>query len=271
MNKVNLVKQLRELTQAPMKDCSEALKEANNNFDEAVNILKIKGKTQTLNKSNKIPCEGVVDVCKSGYFHFIFEANCQTDFVANSDDFKKFVDVCKLSLQTNSESMVQDAVNEVVGKTRENCLLRRSFSLTGNVFSYVHFNKKIAVLVKLDKEDKVLGENIAMHVASTNPLFLSIQNIDQSEISKQRTIFEKQTLESGKNYRQEVFDKIVDGKMSKWFTQVCLLEQLFVLDENRTIKDLTNENKIVDFVRYELGEGLNKNNENFAEEVLRLV
>lgn len=256
MDKTSLVKQLRERTQAGMKDCVDALTESNNDIEKAVDIIKTKGQNIVTTQSLKIPTEGVIKIVNSNNMIHLLEINCQTDFVARSDIFKSFADLCCKSIN-NPTINLNLATEEVVSRTKENCKLRRISCLAGsNLASYLH-GDKIGVIVSMNVEDSVLGEELAMQIAATNPLAVRREEVSPFELERQKAIFLEQTKQSGK--KAELWGKIVAGKLDKWFGQVCLLEQDSIIHEGKKVKDLLSDHNIK-FIRFEVGEGLEKSN-----------
>lgn len=256
MDKTGLVKELRERTQAGMKDCLDALNESNSDIEKAVDIIKAKGQNIVASRQSKIPTEGVIRIVNSPNMIHLLEINCQTDFVARSDLFETFVDSCCKSINDPTVNLTL-STEEVISKTKENCKLRRTSCLTGsNLFSYLH-GDKIGVIVSMNVEDSVLGEELAMQIAATNPLAVRREEVSPYELERQRCIFQEQAKQSGK--KPEFWEKIVSGKFDKWFNQVCLLEQDSIIHEGKKVKDLVSDQNIK-FVRFEVGEGLEKSN-----------
>lgn len=298
MSNTDLIKELRALTQAGMKDCKEALEEAEWDLQKAVDIVKVKGLNIADGRTGRAASEGVVLVTNSNVIASMVEINCQTDFVANSPDFKGFArktlgilcDRINHNLEFNVE-LVEDARKAVVATTKENVVVRRwwveeSMHPTVRVFNYVHSNHKIGVLLSLqapslelvDHPDfAALGEDLAMQVAAMNPLAVSVDRLAPEDIERQKTIFESQLKELNKP--AVAWGKILDGKFRKWHTEVCLLEQESIVVPKTTVGQvikavgvkLGGEITVVNFIRCQVGEGIETKKDNLAEEVAKLT
>lgn len=294
-----MVKELREKTGAGMMDCKKALTEADGNIDRAVDILREKGLSQAAKKSDRIAAEGLVKIVisednKKGA---MVEINSETDFVAKNEEFQNFVsDVAKTIADSNPENMeqllatdfgtegtVKDALNSKIAKIGENMNIRRYSYLSvesGRITGYIHGAGKIAVLVKLEADsdsDKLeeLGKDIAMQAAAMNPKYISRDDVDQEYVSHERDILIQQALNEGKP--QNIVEKMVEGRLQKQLKEVCLLEQTFVKDSDMSVKqviekvskEIGSEIKVTEVQRFEVGEGLEKKSENFADEVAK--
>lgn len=300
MSNTELIRELRALTSAGMKDCKDALEESNWDVQKAVDIVKAKGLNVVSGREGKVASEGRVAISFNPYYQIaaMVEVNCQTDFVANSPDFAKFVDdtaLCfngKLSSgQVFAASDVEDARKGVVSTTKENVVVRRWWAEqatdpTVKVFQYVHSNNKIGILLTLkaptedaakDSAFRELGEDLAMQIAAMNPLAVDSDCIPQDEKDRQKAIFEMQLKEENKP--EKMWDKILEGKFRKWNTEVCLLEQESVVIPKTTVKQviknvgtkLGGEIQVVNFVRCQVGEGIEKKQDNLAEEVSKMM
>jgi elongation factor Ts len=301
MNQTELIRELRALTQAGMKDCKDALTEAEWDLQKAVDIVKVKGLNIADGRGGRVAADGVVAVAKSpdGATIVMVEVNCQTDFVAKSPDFLGFVDSTTarmlecIATDTNfSVNDVEDARKAVVSTTKENIVVRRFWAEqsgrpeTVKVFSYVHSNSKIGVLLSLlapsveaanDPAFTALGEDLAMQVAAMSPLGVSVDRLPAEDVARQKAIFETQLQEMNKP--QQAWPKIMEGKMRKWNTEVCLLEQESVVVPKATVKDviksvglkLGGEITVVNFLRCQVGEGIEKKTDNLAEEVAKMM
>ena len=299
MSNTELIRELRALTSAGMKDCKDALEEANWDLQKAVDIVKVKGLNIADGRTGRVASEGRVAVTVNGYYQIgtMVEVNCQTDFVANSEDFTKFVDETSLTVnsvfssgQNFSIDKVEEKRKEVVSKTKENVVVRRWWmeqaqSPNVRVFSYLHSNSKIGVLLTLWGSDSVLdkpefialGEDLAMQIAAMNPLAVDADRIPAEEKDRQKAIFETQLKEEGKP--EKMWDRILEGKFRKWGTEVCLLEQESVVLPKTAVKQviknvatkLGGEITIVNFVRCQVGEGIEKKQDNLAEEVAKMM
>jgi elongation factor Ts len=297
-----LVKELREKTSAGMMDCKKALNETNGDLEAAADWLRTKGIAKADKKASRIAAEGLVAVALDGTTGALVEVNSETDFVARNDGFQAAVsEVAQLALAANSNEELASAATasgddvtemfkKLVGKIGENMTFRRMAKLTvtdGVVAGYIHNSVtdgmgKIGVLVALESTgDKAkledLAKKIAMHVAATNPLALSVDDLDPSVVDKERDMLKAEALESGKP--EAIVDKMVEGRMQKFFKESVLLTQIFVMDGERTIAKVVEDEaaalgvdvKMTGYVRMGLGEGIEKKEENFAAEVAAAV
>ncbi len=293
-----LVKELREKTSAGMMDCKKALNETNGDLEAAADWLRTKGIAKADKKASRVAAEGLVAVAMSGTTAALVEINSETDFVARNDGFQAAVsEVAQLALTANSNEElaaaktasgddVTEFFKKLVGKIGENMAFRRMEKLSvsdGVVAGYIHNAVtdgmgKIGVLVALESSgDKAkledLAKKIAMHVAATSPLALSVEDLDPAVVDKERSMLKAEAIESGKP--EAIVDKMVEGRMQKFFKESVLLTQIFVMDGERTIAKviedeaaaLGTEVKMTGYVRMGLGEGIEKKEEDFAAEV----
>jgi len=293
-----LVKELREKTSAGMMDCKKALNETNGDLEAAADWLRTKGIAKADKKASRVAAEGLVAVALDGTTGALVEINSETDFVARNDGFQAAVaEVAQLALTANSNEElaaaktasgddVTEFFKKLVGKIGENMAFRRMAKLSvtdGAVAGYIHNAVtdgmgKIGVLVALESSgDKAkledLAKKIAMHVAATNPLALSVEDLDPSVVDKERTMLKAEAIESGKP--EAIVDKMVEGRMQKFFKESVLLTQIFVMDGERTIAKVIEDEaaalgaeiKMTGYVRMGLGEGIEKKEEDFAAEV----
>ena len=292
-------KELRERTGAGMMNCKKALQEANGDAEKAVEILREKGLSAAAKKSGRIAAEGLVKtyVSEDGKTASIVEVNCETDFVAVNSDFVNFVDnLSKQIIESNSSTVeelleekyraddsktVKETLIALISKLGENMAVRRfrKFSVSdGLIGSYIHGGGRIGVLVKLecDKQNEILEEvakDVAMQAAATNPLFLNRDSVDDATLNKEKDIYRAQALNEGKP--EKIVDRIINGKIKKYYKENCLIEQIWVKDSDFTIdkyvksksREIGAPIKVSDFVRFEKGEGIEKKKEDFAEEV----
>lgn len=290
------VRDLREKTNAGMLDCKKALEETQGDFEAAVEWLRKKGLASAAKKSDRLASEGMVVAAVQGKTGVLVEVNSETDFVAKNDLFKAFVrDVANHVATTNpapanpevlltqklgNGQQIGEALKESIAKIGENLVLRRfvRFDSNGLVHSYIHGDGKIGVLVDLETSNisddvKALANDICLHIAAMNPLSLSTEDVPAEIVAKEREILKAKNLEQGK--KAEMVDKIVDGQIRKFLSENCLLEQAFVKNPDLQVKaQIAEVGKKVGapitlkrFVRFELGEGLEKRANNFAEEV----
>jgi elongation factor Ts len=281
-----LVKELRERTGAGMMDCKKALVEAEGEIDAAAELLRKAGQAKADKKASRVAAEGQVlvagDSAKGRYV--IAEINSETDFVANDHNFKQFAgkvveaalasapaDLDELMSQPSDQGTLEDARRALVAKVGENISVRRFevVDASGTVGSYVHMNR-IGVLVELEGGDEALARDIAMQIAATSPRFISVDDVPEAEMAKEREILEAQAAEEGKP--PEIVAKMVEGRLRKHFDEVTLLGQPFVKDPDTRVKKLLSANgaSVSRFLRYEVGEGIEKETANFADEVAAL-
>ena len=296
----SLVKELRETTGAGMMDCKKALEQTDGNIEAAIDWLRKEGLSSAAKKSTRAASEGLVGIKVIDNCGAIVEINSETDFVARNEEFQSFVEsVTELSLEKQCaiEELVKleipgagttigETLTNMIATIGENMNLRRSKLLrveSGLVSSYIHNSLrqglgKIGVLVSIESagEKAVIGElgkQIAMHIAASNPLAISRDNLDDSFIEREKTILREQAKDTGKS--PEIVEKMIEGRLRKFYEEVCLLEQNFVIDPDIKVNDAISsyaekvgvEINISDFVRFELGEGLDKKEDNFAKEV----
>ena len=294
------VKQLRDMTGAGMMDCKAALAETNGDIEAAVDWLRKKGISKADKKAGRTAAEGLIGVASEGTSAVVVEVNSETDFVARNDAFQDIVrNVAQVALATDgsvdavaaatysgSQKSVSDTIKDAIGTIGENMSLRRSAKLSvsnGAVATYVHNAVvenlgKMGVLVAVEPigdadAARAFGRQVAMHVAATNPLALTADEVDAGAVAREKDIFAAQARESGKP--ENIIEKMVEGRMRKFYEEVVLLKQAFVLNPDMTVeqalkaaeKDIGAEAKISGFVRFALGEGIEKEESDFAAEV----
>ena len=279
-----MVKELRDKTGAGMMDCKKALTEAEGDMEKAVEALRQKGIASAEKKMGRIAAEGPVASYVDDKVGAMVEVNCETDFVAKNEEFKEFTknmaemiatakpkDVDELLTMTCPKcgKVVADIVKEKIASIGEKITIRRFVVMEGNNATYIH-NGKIGVLLNTDKKDDVLTKDLCLHIASSAPEFVQSSDIP-AEVRE-----EEKRIEMGKedlqNKPENIREKIVEGRLHKILAQKCLLEQPFVKDPNTTVAQLLEGKLTVNkFVRYTLGEGLEKRNENFADEVMSQI
>ena len=277
------VKKLREDTNAGMMDCKKALIESDGDFEKAKTILKEKGQSKADSKSDRTTAQGIVVIQSNEDHAVILEVNCETDFAAKDNLFTEFVDrIASLILHNNLDYMEQldkqksddfESVEEyrkfTISKLGENITIRRfrRINLDGILGRYIH-GSKIASLVLLDYDDSVeLAKDIAMHVAASKPEYISNTDIPEEVIKEESRILRVQVEQEGKP--EEIIDKIVDGKLKKQFDQLTLMGQEYVKDPDITVEKLLRDQdaSVKSFIRYEVGEGIELDQVNFADEV----
>ena len=276
-----LVKELREITGAGMMDCKKALVECEGDKDKAIDYLREKGIAKAAKKAGRIASEGVVAAASDGKTACIVEINSETDFVAKNENFlalvKKIAEhivACKpadmdaLNASQMDGKTVAEVMTEAVASIGEKLSLRRFEVYTtedGQLATYIHMGGKIGVIVELSGGDKTLGKDVAMQIAAAKPQCIGREDVDQEALAHEREVLRKQALEEGKP--EKIVEKMVDGRINKYYKEVCLVEQEFVKDSDKTIKDILAGVEVRRFARFEMGEGLEKRNEGFAAEV----
>jgi len=292
----SMVSELRKKTGAGMMDCKKALTETAGNMDEAVDFLRKKGLSAAAKKSGRVAAEGVVVANSEGTLGALVEVNAETDFVAKNEAFQTFVaGICDVVMNNEvadvealkglpfpgSERNVGEELTHQIATIGENMDIRRLQRFDageGVVASYVHGAGKIGVLVELktsstDEQVLALGRQLAMHVAAAGPQYLSRKDVPAAVVDKEKEIMRVKALESGKP--ENIVDKIILGQINKFFGEVCLLEQAYVIDPDQKVgkivealaKDLGSEIVLSRFERYQLGEGIEKKEDDFAAEV----
>ena len=279
----SMVKELRERTGLGMMDCKKALSEASGDMEKAIEDLRKASGLKAAKKASRVAAEGVVMVKVSGDGNrgVILEVNSETDFVARDENFLRFAgEALEIAYNENEASVevllskgLEESRQALVQKIGENVSVRRIERLSfenanqGIVESYVHNNAKIGVLISLKGGDGALARDIAMHIAAVNPLVVRPEDVPEDVLAKESEIYAAQARESGKP--DEIVEKMISGRLRKFVSEVSLLEQQFVKDPESTIRNLLEEvgADIVQFVRYEVGEGIEKEEEDFAAEV----
>ena len=284
-----MVKELRERTGSGMMECKKALQEANGDMELAIENMRKAGLAKADKKSGRIAAEGNIGVKISDdeKTAVIVDINCETDFVAKSPDFVAFVnDVATallgaevanveqlLDLKLAGGETVEETRRALIAKLGENITVRRFqkfHTAEGGTACYLH-GSKIGVIVELAKADKDLGKDVAMHIAASKPICVSEAEVSAETIEKEKEIFKAQAAESGKP--ADIIEKMVAGRISKFFAEVTLLGQPFIKDDKVSVGKLVSSkgNGVVRFARLEVGEGIEKKEENFAEEVMAQV
>lgn len=297
-NNIEMIKDLRSITQAAMKDCRDALEEAHWDLQKAIDIIKVKGKSIASN--SKIASEGAVEIKKMDDCAVMVEINCVTDFVARMPEFSNFINLCLNSLHDTiksdavwSPSQVESQRQDLSSITKENIVVshwwvQQSFKPQVKLFSYIHPNKKIGVILTLaasseenanSQEFVELGDNLVLQIASMKPLVVSPDKLDPILLERQKAIFQTQII--GMNKPQSSHDKIMEGKLNKWYTDVCLIHQDYVVNntgKKTSVKSIINsvsskigEVQVINFIRCEVGEGIEKPNENLLDETSKLL
>ena len=275
-----MVKELRETTGAGMMDCKKALSATDGDKEKAIDWLREKGISKAEKKAGRVAAEGAVFACVDGSVGVILELNCETDFAAGNEQFRTLGDKILAHIaKTNPADLdallssdlggkkVSDLVTEATATIGEKILLRRfvRYESAGRIGSYIHMGGKIGVLVDLSGGDEALAKDVAMHIAASNPQAIDRAGVDASAIEHEKEVLRKQALEEGKP--EKIVDKMVEGRINKFYKEVCLVEQEFVKDPDKKISDVLGGNAVKAFTRYQLGEGIEKKQEDFAAEV----
>ena len=282
----SMVKELRDRTGAGMMDCTKSLVEVNGDIDAAIELLRTSGQAKAEKKASRVAADGRVAIKSNTSDAVIIEINSETDFVAKDENFINFSDsVANLLLEKDVESIeqlselvlsdsktVEEARTELISKVGENISIRR-FNKTSdsvNLGIYSH-GSRIGSIVSLSGGSENLAKDIAMHIAASNPICIDVNGVPSDLIEREKRIYNEQALSSGKP--PEIIEKMVQGKMSKYLKEITLLGQSFVKDPDISIENLLkNSNAVVtDFIRYEVGEGIEKKEENFADEVMKQI
>ncbi|NPA28376.1 MAG: translation elongation factor Ts [Epsilonproteobacteria bacterium] len=281
------IKKLREMTDAGMMDCKEALKATDGDMEKAVEWLRKKGLGAAAKKADKVAAEGVIAIKVDGNKAIMLEINSQTDFVAKNEKFQKFVDEVVEHVMANDFNSVEEILESTINNQPfkeylalqiatigENLVVRRYAKVVseGSLGTYVHANKKVGVIVASNQpglEEQL--KNIAMHAAAMNPKYLNEEAVPAEVIEKEKEIAREQLLKEGKP--ENILEKILPGKIKKFMQENTLENQKFVMDDKISVKDYlkaaNKDAKLTDYVRFELGEGIEKKEEDFAAEVAK--
>ena len=283
----SLVKELREKTGAGMMDCKKVLTETDGDLEKAAELLRERGIAKAAKKSGRVAAEGMVEayIAEDGKVGAVVEVNSETDFVAKNEEFRTFVmDVAKQVVVNNpatvEELLAQPSltvegktVNEVlidkIATIGENMSIRRfaRFESEGLVEKYIHGDGKIAVLVNMTNANKELAKDVCMQIAAAKPEFLDRNSVPAERVEKEKEILKAQTMNEGKP--EAIAEKIVMGRINKFYEEICLVDQAFVKDPSMKVSQVLKDAKVVEFARFEKGEGIEKKEENFAEEVMK--
>ncbi|GEP84261.1 elongation factor Ts [Staphylococcus piscifermentans] len=281
-----LVKELRERTGAGMMDCKKALEATEGDIDKAIDYLREKGIAKAAKKADRIAAEGMTHVEVEGNDAVIVEINAETDFVARNEGFQELVkELAKHILETKPESVdalmetkmstgetVKERINEAISTIGEKLSLRRFAIRTkgdNDAFgAYLHMGGRIGVLTVVEgTTDEEAAKDVAMHIAAINPKYVSSDQVSQEELSHEKEVLKQQALNEGKP--EKIVEKMVEGRLRKYLQEICAVDQNFVKDPDVTVEQFLKSKggKLTDFVRYEVGEGMEKREENFADEV----
>ena len=283
-----MVKELRDLTNAGLSDCKKALEATNGNKEEAINWLREKGIAKAAKKSDRIAAEGIAAILVKGNDAAIIEVNSETDFVAKNDTFKALVnEILETLINSNAKTMEEalelktseGTINDlIIAKTAtigEKLSFRRFERITkkdNETFgSYIHMGGRIAVLTVVSDVTEEVAKDISMHAAAMKPLYVTKEEVPAEELEKERVVLKEQAMNEGKP--AEIAEKMVEGRIRKYYEEICLEEQAFVKEPSMSVGKYASNNggKIVSMTRYEVGEGIEKKEENFAEEVAKQI
>ncbi|PAE43368.1 translation elongation factor Ts [Bacillus sp. 7884-1] len=284
-----MVKELREKTGAGMMDCKKALTETNGDMEKAIDFLREKGIASAAKKGDRIAAEGLTYVVAEGNEAVILEVNSETDFVAKNEAFQSLVKELAAHLLANKPATVEEAsaqtingvtvadyINAAIAKIGEKLSLRRFtvVSKTDNdaFGAYLHMGGRISVLTVLEgTTDADAAKDVSMHIAALRPLYVSRDQVSQEEVERERQVLTTQALNEGKP--EKIVEKMVEGRLGKYFEDVCLLDQTFVKNPDQKVRQFVESKgaSVREFIRYEVGEGIEKREDNFAEEVMNQV
>ena len=280
-----MVKELRERTGSGMMECKKALVEANGDIEAAIETMRKSGQAKAAKKAGRIAAEGLVAVKfnAAGDLAAMVEVNCETDFVAKDENFTSFVDavaervlasdaadveaLLELPLHDGEETTVNTAREALIAKLGENMTVRRFTRVPGNPLSAYRHGARIGVVVALEGGDEELAKDIAMHIAASHPVCISEEQVPAELLEKEKEIFKAQALESGKP--ENIVEKMIEGRMRKYLEEITLVGQKFVKDPDQTVGKLLKSKgtQVKSFTRFEVGEGIEKKQEDFAAEV----
>ena len=285
------VKELRERTGAGMMDCKKALTATDGDMDKAIDYLREKGLSKAAKKASRVAAEGLVDIYldEANKVAALVEVNCETDFVANTDNFKNFAnavakhvalanpadldELMKQKFVDDESKTIEDMVSDATVAIGEKITVRRfaRYETEGVVSSYIHMGGKIGVLVELEGGDEELAKHVAMHIAAANPGYMDRTVVPADVLDHEKEVLAEQARNEGKP--EKIIEKMVMGRIQKFYKENCLVDQEFVMDPDKTISGLLKEKnaKAIRFVRYQLGEGIEKKQEDFASEVQSFI
>lgn len=284
----SLIKELRDLSGAGLMDCKKALEASNNDIDEAIDYLRKKGISKAAKKADRVAAEGLSTVVIDGNDASIVEVNCETDFVAKNEKFVNLVNkiadlIVKNDVKTMEEAMslsteegtLNDTIVNFTATIGEKISFRRFARLSKtdsqNFGSYIHMGGRIAVLTLLEGADEETAKDVSMHAAAMRPSYVKREDVPAEEVERETSVLKEQAMNEGKP--AEIAEKMVNGRINKFYKEICLEEQDFVKDSDMTVGAFvkSKNGSIVNMVRFEVGEGIEKKEENFAEEVMNQI
>ena len=269
-----LVKQLRELTGAGMLDCKKYLEQANNDLDEAVKLFRSESGKKAEKKGSRIAAEGLVNFYENSNSLLILELNSETDFVAKDNNFQALAESIANELLNKDESEaklnIAEMINAAISKLGENIKLRRYTKIDkkNNVYAYSH-NNKIVSMVELKSSDDILAKDICMQIVASNPLAIDESSLDKNILKSEKDIYKQELDKLDK--KEDIKRNILEGKMKKFINENTLLNQPFVKDPSTSLSKIIKSNEVLSYNRYEVGEGLEKKSEDFAQEVYNQI
>lgn len=284
----SLIKELRDLSGAGLMDCKKALEASNNDIDEAIDYLRKKGISKAAKKADRVAAEGLSTVVIDENNASIVEVNCETDFVAKNEKFVNLVNkiaelIVKNDVKTMEEAMslsteegtLNDTIVNFTATIGEKISFRRFARLSKtdsqNFGSYIHMGGRIAVLTLLEGADEETAKDVSMHAAAMRPSYVKREDVPAEEVERETSVLKEQAMNEGKP--AEIAEKMVNGRINKFYKEICLEEQDFVKDSDMTVGAFvkSKNGSIVNMVRFEVGEGIEKKEENFAEEVMNQI
>ncbi len=271
---LQLVKQLREITGAGMLDCKNYLLRANNNLDDAIKLFRSESGKKAEKKGSRIAAEGIVNFYENSESMLIIEINSETDFVAKDDNFISLAEAISNELLakdiTECRESIDNKINDSISKLGENIKLRRHLKLDKKnyLMGYSH-NNKIVSLVELKNSDENLAKDICMQIVASNPLAIDESSLDADILKSEKEIYKKELDKIDK--KEDIKRNILEGKMKKFINENTLLNQPFVKDPSTSLSKIIKDNEIISFHRYEVGEGIDKKSEDFAQEVYNQI
>ena len=284
----SLIKELRDLSGAGLMDCKKALEANDGDIDKAMDYLREKGISKAAKKASRIAAEGLSTVLIDGNNAVVVEVNCETDFVAKNEKFVNLVNtIAKVIVNSNATTMeeaealsceegtISDYVTSMTATIGEKISFRRFKKLTKtdsqNFGSYIHMGGKISVLTLIEGASEEVAKDVAMHSAAMRPSYIRREDVPTEETEKEMNVLKEQAMNEGKP--AEIAEKMVQGRINKFYKEICLEEQEFVKDSDKTVGEFvkSNNGSIVDMVRFEVGEGIEKREDNFVEEVMSQI
>ena len=284
----SMVKDLREKTGAGMMDCKKALVESNGDMDKAIDYLREKGISKAAKKAERIAAEGLSNIYVNGNNAVVVELNSETDFVAKNSEFKELLDTIGNAILENGVTTLEDTLKVKVGEDSVEDLIVNATAKIGEKISlrrieivnkedsqvfgtYLHMGGRISSLTVVDGSNEEAARDVAMQAAAMRPLYTNIESVPTEDVEHEKAVIKEQVINEGK--KPEFADKIVEGRIRKFFEETVLEEQAFIKDSGLTVKQyLENNNcKLIKLVKFEVGEGMEKRNDNFAEEVMSQI